>query len=346
MSCTNPIDFILQCVMPGPAFTQYKRTNQGGTSAQAAVGMLGSPEANLSFNMDYTDGVHRFYDPSIGATWLALGADGWAIQHANPNNSSGDVWDATSNKYSIYGFADGRTILATNRTAIGSNTYDAVLTVPRTAAGPSIAGDTLLMIEGHRTKGVAGDVYLNAYNAGNILLGFGGGRTLVNTGSIGGWHGDAQLETKANNSDYAISGYQSGSGGAAFLGRVNNTSAAFAVWNFNGAGSPGSITTDGNSTYYNASSDRRLKYNIADAGDAGAIIDALCVRQWDWKSTGAHEAFGFVAQEEYTVYAPAVTVGDDGVEIKTAWGRDDSKLVPLLVKEIQSLRRRLEAAGI
>ena len=56
-----------------------------------------------------------------------------------------------------------------------------------------------------------------------------------------------------------------------------------------------------------------------------------------------HQSYGFVAQEEALVYADAVTQGDDGEEITRQWGRDDSKLVPLLVKEIQSLRARVAA---
>lgn len=109
----------------------------------------------------------------------------------------------------------------------------------------------------------------------------------------------------------------------------------------------GSIVTSGSSTAFNTSSDARLKTNIVDAADAGHLIDALRVRAWNWKVDGSFEPYGFVAQEEAIVYAPAVTAGDDSPdEITVPWGRDDSKLVPLLVKEIQSLRRRLAVVGL
>lgn len=120
-------------------------------------------------------------------------------------------------------------------------------------------------------------------------------------------------------------------------------------WTENTATNRGSIkySRSGGVVQYNTTSDARLKTNIADAGDAGPLIDALRVRQWDWKDSGIHSDFGFVAQEEFAVYPPAVSVGDNDPDtIHEQWGRDDSKLVPLLVKEIQSLRSRLAGAGI
>jgi hypothetical protein len=100
----------------------------------------------------------------------------------------------------------------------------------------------------------------------------------------------------------------------------------------------GSITTTGTTTTYNTSSDARLKENIADAEDAGAKVDAIQVRQFDWKADGSHQDYGMVAQELLTV-APEAVSGDP--ESDDMMGVDYSKLVPMLVKEIQSLRARV-----
>lgn len=111
----------------------------------------------------------------------------------------------------------------------------------------------------------------------------------------------------------------------------------------------GSITQSGTTAVlYNTTSDARLKTNIADAPDAGAIIDAIKVRSFDWKGTaGEHVAHGFVAQELVAVAPQAVKEGDNGGDtVSDEWGVDPSKLVPLLVKEIQGLRNRLARAGI
>jgi hypothetical protein len=105
----------------------------------------------------------------------------------------------------------------------------------------------------------------------------------------------------------------------------------------------GSITTSGTLTLYNTTSDQRLKENIQDAAPASALIDALRVREYNWKSNGSHQRYGFIAQELVTVAPEAVHQPADPEEMMAV---DYSKLVPMLVKEIQSLRQRLAAAGI
>jgi hypothetical protein len=105
----------------------------------------------------------------------------------------------------------------------------------------------------------------------------------------------------------------------------------------------GSITTSGTLTLYNTTSDQRLKENIQDAAPASALIDALQVRQYDWKADGNHQRYGFIAQELVTVAPEAVHQPADPEKMMAV---DYSKLVPMLVKEIQSLRARLAAANI
>ena len=93
-----------------------------------------------------------------------------------------------------------------------------------------------------------------------------------------------------------------------------------------------------NATAYNTSSDARLKDNIKDADSSGEKIDAIKVRQYDWKSTGKHQNHGMIAQELQKIVPEAVS-GD--AESEEMMGIDYSKLVPMLVKEIQSLRQRV-----
>ena len=100
----------------------------------------------------------------------------------------------------------------------------------------------------------------------------------------------------------------------------------------------GSIAVTGSATSYLTSSDQRLKENIADADDAGSKIDAIQVRKYDWKADGSHQDYGMIAQELVEVAPEAVTVPEDSEEMM---GVDYSKLVPMLIKEIQSLRNRV-----
>lgn len=109
------------------------------------------------------------------------------------------------------------------------------------------------------------------------------------------------------------------------------------------------ITTRGTITYnrgaglvaYNTTSDRRLKTRIADANSASDIIDHLQVRQYHWKETDQPVDYGFVAQELNEVFPIAVTPGDENDVVHHPWQIDNSKLIPLLVKEIQELRARV-----
>jgi hypothetical protein len=105
----------------------------------------------------------------------------------------------------------------------------------------------------------------------------------------------------------------------------------------------GSVTSNGTATLFNTTSDQRLKENIQDAAPASALIDAIQVREYDWKSGGSHQRYGFIAQELVTVAPEAVHQPANPEEMMAV---DYSKLVPMLVKEIQSLRKRLAAAGI
>jgi len=101
----------------------------------------------------------------------------------------------------------------------------------------------------------------------------------------------------------------------------------------------GSIDFDGSNTIsYTSSSDQRLKENIVDAPSASDDIDAIQVRSFDWKADGSHQKYGMVAQELQTVAPEAVSGDADSDEMM---GVDYSKLVPMLVKEIQSLRARV-----
>ena len=132
----------------------------------------------------------------------------------------------------------------------------------------------------------------------------------------------------------AASRYQ---GTVAFLNRTDNDG-DIAVFRKDGS-TVGSISVAGSTTSYNTSSDQRLKENIADADDAvRSKVDAIQVRKFDWKVDGSHQDYGMVAQELNTVAPEAVSAPEDPEEMM---GVDYSKLVPMLVKEIQSLRARV-----
>ena len=98
----------------------------------------------------------------------------------------------------------------------------------------------------------------------------------------------------------------------------------------------GSISNRATSVSYNTTSDERLKENIVDA--PAGNIDAIRVRSYDWKSDGSHQTYGMIAQELVDVAPEAVTQGKTEDDM---WAVDYSKLVPMLVKEIQELKAKV-----
>jgi hypothetical protein len=136
---------------------------------------------------------------------------------------------------------------------------------------------------------------------------------------------------------------QSGNGSTGIVYYAGATTGTFAYLVNGALGNVGSITQTNTTTSYNTTSDQRLKENIQDADSASSLIDSLQVRQFDWKADSSHQRYGFVAQELVTIAPEAVHQPEDTEQMMAV---DYSKLVPMLVKEIQSLRQRLSAANL
>jgi hypothetical protein len=125
------------------------------------------------------------------------------------------------------------------------------------------------------------------------------------------------------------------------VNHVNGTASgtAYQYFAYNGS-AIGTITQNGTAAVlYNTTSDERLKKNIMPALSASDLIDEIQVREFDFK-TGDHVSHGFVAQELHKIVPDAVHVGGENPETDP-WGVDPSKLVALLLKEVQELRARV-----
>jgi len=159
------------------------------------------------------------------------------------------------------------------------------------------------------------------------------GNLLVGTTSTSVTSGGLYVRATSSGGTSLIIGHQSGVA----------TGNSFAEFQYAG-NLIGSITQSGTTaTLFNVTSDQRLKENIQDADSASSLIDSLQVRKFDWKTDNTHQRYGFVAQELVTVAPEAV---HQPADTEAMMAVDYSKLVPMLVKEIQSLRKRLSDAGI
>lgn len=106
----------------------------------------------------------------------------------------------------------------------------------------------------------------------------------------------------------------------------------------------GTISTDGTNTAYNTSSDLRKKELLSDY-DPDELFDRLKVWNFNWKSNNKRDV-GCVAQELYELVPNAVSKGDENASSENekgfeSWHISYSTLVPYLIAEIKSLRKRV-----
>jgi hypothetical protein len=187
--------------------------------------------------------------------------------------------------------------------------------------------------------------YVNSAGTARALAFFLGSTQAMTLDSSGNLLVGVTTDTGSPNNGVTIRNSTGGTIGNIGVGHASGVGSGTAYMAFAYAGTQiGSITQSGTTAVlFNVTSDQRLKENIQDAESASALIDALQVRQFDWKTDNTHQRYGFIAQELVTVAPEAVHQPVNEEEMMAV---DYSKLVPMLVKEIQSLRKRLADAGI
>ncbi len=119
---------------------------------------------------------------------------------------------------------------------------------------------------------------------------------------------------------------------------------------FSASGAPtGSVSrnTTTNSVTYNTSSDLRLKENITPTERGLSELMNIEVRDYSFISDPNHTMqSGFIAQNLYSIYPEAVSVGGDNAT-QNPWSVDYGRVTPLLVKSIQELNLNIETiAGV
>jgi len=127
--------------------------------------------------------------------------------------------------------------------------------------------------------------------------------------------------------------------GIGILDNTNQNTGKFIYFTKNDTAVLGSITNNTNTgILYNTTSDSRLKENIANAASASSVIDGIQVRTFDWKDDGPNQRFGMIAQELIEIAPEAVYAPSNPDEMMSI---DYSKLVPMIIKELQELRSRV-----
>jgi hypothetical protein len=96
------------------------------------------------------------------------------------------------------------------------------------------------------------------------------------------------------------------------------------------------MNSDLSSVSYNTTSDERLKENIRPTAKGLNEIMRIQVSDYNFKTKPGNNETGFIAQQLYTVFPDAVTVGGENAAEKP-WSVDYGRVTPLLTKSIQDL---------
>ena len=117
----------------------------------------------------------------------------------------------------------------------------------------------------------------------------------------------------------------------------SSTSAGTLIEFFNPNGTVGNITISASATAFNTSSDYRLKEDLQDFAGLD-MVSKIPVYDFKWKADD-NRSYGVMAHELEEVLPQAVNGEKDAEEMQSV---DYSKIVPLLVKSIQELKKEIE----
>jgi hypothetical protein len=303
-----------------------ERLGIGTTSPSVHLDVEGTAQVNL---------LEVTHDGDRAVNFVRTGANTFSIEH---DITQFYFWNQTTSESPLLFQNDGDVIMNGGNVGIGTNSPAAKLQVEgETRIYPASGTAILRFGSGGAEKGklsvdassnmafeTAGSERMRIDSSGNLLVGTTDTVIWNDTSGEGVVIGPNAIQV-ARASDVCL--------------LLNRQSTDGVVQAFASRGvQVGDITVSVSSTAYNTSSDQRLKENITDANDAGDKIDAIKVRQYDWKADGSHQDYGMVAQELMTVAPEAVSVPEDPEKMM---GVDYSKLVPMLIKEVQSLRARV-----
>jgi len=332
-------------VTPSAWYSTARAMQLGVTGS--IFGRTGNEIVGVASNA-YNDAVSTTSYKYIASGNLATSYLQTTGQHQWYNAPSGTAGNAIT-------FTQAMTLDASGNLLVGTTTSNGKLTIKN----PNVSGEQqILKIQNATSTGDLGgftfnqtdDMFKMSVISGSGYLSFGTGASATeraridSSGNLG--IGTTNTTPSSSNVDGFVvnsTGYISLTGNATSAIDCNRTNDGIVQAFRRGGTLVGNVSVTTTATAFNTSSDYRLKENIQDANSASSLIDSLQVRQFDWKSDNSHQRYGFVAQELVTVAPEAVHQPEDTEQMMAV---DYSKLVPMLVKEIQSLRKRLADAGI
>jgi len=297
-----------------------------GTFAMSSDG-AGAGDGSLTWNGYYN-----------GTNWIYGYTGGVATRYRQ--NESGHAWFTapSGTAGNAITFTQAMTLDASGRLGVGTTSPTYPLTVQANSSTQGFrligrASDNIANMSFVANDGSTEYAFINT-GATYLALGVNSAERARITSGGDLLVGNTSLLANAN-----YFGYSSGNTWGVFAHANGVSSGTEYIKFYYNNGQIGSITQSGTTAVlYNVTSDQRLKENIVDAPEFGSVIDSIKVRSYDWKTDQTHQRAGFVAQELVNVAPEAVHQPTNPEDMMAV---DYSKLVPMLVKEIQSLRQRV-----
>ena len=316
-----------------PSAWSTGRAMQIGSGAADLALFCNNNDANVSSNAYYNGGWKYQWSTSVAATRYQQ-TNGTHAWYTAPSGTAGNAIT----------FTQAMTLDASGNLGIGTTTPYSKLTV-------SGSGATL-----GQFVSSGGSTYIEMDNSGGGgYIGTSGNNLLFLTSAAGTER--ARIDSSGNllvgttsaiaNGKLVVKPDSGYNGYTYYAGSDNQNGATF----LNAAGtSVGSIYCTSVATIYNTTSDYRLKTVIGAVSGSGERIDALQPVEYTWNSNGERTR-GFLAHQFQEVYAGSVSGTKDAVDaegkpVYQAMQASSSEVIADLVAEIQSLRKRLAAAGI
>ena len=289
----------------------------------AGFAVIGNSNIRLGFGTNYTNAETDLYINTSGNV---------GIGNTSPSAKL-TIDNSISTSYSTTGYAatPANSMLYLNNTNGGSNT--ASLINFRTGSGDGVLG----FVEGGGTNdadfviqtdgGSNGIERFRITNAGNVGIGTTSPVCGLDVRIISGaqFYNESATESNSN-----IRCRHEGA-------ETTSDRATQISFRDDGDNEVGSIKSSGSSTFYNTSSDYRLKQNEKDFNGLD-LVDNIKVYDFEWKKDGGKD-YGVFAHELQEIVPEAVSGEKDGEEMQ---GVDYSRLVPILLKSIQELKAEIE----
>jgi hypothetical protein len=304
----------------------YYRAQNNLTSVDAGVDGAGT--GILWNNGNYplafgTNNTERMRLDSAGNLGLGVTPSAWSLAgYKALQVGNGALWASTSSDTNIMAnavYSGGFKYITT----LGASQYEQYngahywYTAPSGTAGNAITFTQAMTLDA----------------SGNLLV----GTTIAGAGA-----GSGRLTVESNSAAISVP--------VAFSDLRTDNSSSVMVYIVRKGSVVGSISTTNALTIYATTSDYRLKNNQAPLTNSGAFIDALQPKTWDWAQDGS-KGVGFIAHEFAEVSPNSVSgqkdaVDADGKPMYQSMQSSSAEVIANLVAEIQSLRKRLAAAGI